>query len=234
MTETAPTATKADPPRVADARARIGADVKAAVERLGVAYPPQEVFLRAFKEEQRLEVWVGDGAHPLQRLEDLAVCASSGALGPKHKQGDLQVPEGVYAIDSENPASTYHLALHVDYPNRADRIAGKALGIADLGGAIMVHGNCVTIGCIPLEDGPIERVYLVVHDARARGAHVAIHIFPTKLDAAGLAAVQARTDDPALRSFWASLAPIYAAFQDTKRVPHVDVDAKGAYRLRAP
>jgi murein L,D-transpeptidase YafK len=221
-----------EPPRVADARARIGAEVRAAVARAGVAYPPHQAFLRVFKEEKQLEIWIGDRGKELVLLESIPICAQSGALGPKRQQGDMQVPEGAYTIDRLKPDSSYHLALHVDYPNRADRAVGSALGIKDLGGDIMVHGNCVTIGCIPLEDGPIERVYLLINDARAKGAEVRIHIFPRKLDDAGLAALTASTTDASVVAFWRGLQPLYLAFERKRRVPKVDIDATGTYVVR--
>lgn len=222
-----------EPTRVADARARIGVELKSAVEAKGVSYPPRAMLLRSLKEEKRFQVWIGnDPRKPLVLFEELAVCASSGVLGPKRKQGDLQVPEGVYAIDKLNPFSTFHLALHVDYPNAADRVRAKKLGVTDPGGEIMVHGNCVTIGCIPLEDGPIERVYLLVHDARARGASIPIHILPRALADADLAQLNEHAPDDDTRALWQSLAPIDKAFTETKTIPRVRIKADGSYALR--
>ena len=135
--------------------------------------------------------WRGKG--PLVLVRSWPVCASSGDLGPKRRQGDLQVPEGIYRLDKLNPVSSYHLSLHVDYPNRADRIAGKREHIGNLGGDIMVHGECVTIGCIPIENDPIEELYLAVLDA---GLRPPIHIFPARLDAAVLQSLNVATIDP--------------------------------------
>lgn len=223
----------AEPVRVAGARARVGSDVQEAVRAVGVQYPPRAVLLRAYKHERRFEVWVGDDpTKPLVLLETLPVCASSGTLGPKLREGDLQVPEGVYRIDKLNPVSTFHLGLHVDYPNAADRARGARRGVDKLGGAIMVHGNCVTIGCIPLEDGPIERVYLLVNDARARGVDVGLHVYPRVLDDDGLRALLAGAPDEDTRALWQELAPIERAFERERVVPRVRITRDGRYELR--
>jgi murein L,D-transpeptidase YafK len=100
-------------------------------------------------------------------------------------------------------------------------------GTKPLGGDIMIHGDCVTIGCIPLTNDGIDEVYLAAVDARA----ALVHVFPRRLDDDG---VRALPDDPALRAFWQELVPIYATFERTHRVPRVDVDAKtGAYVIRS-
>src|SRR4051812_28702290 len=149
----------------------------------GVAWPPEELYLRAFKHERELEVWAGARGKQLTKVKTYPFCAASGELGPKRQEGDLQVPEGFYTIDLFNPTSTFHLSMRVSYPNESDRILGRR----PLGGAIMVHGNCVSIGCIAIQDDPIEELYVMTLDARAKmGRQVPIHIFPRRLDAAGL------------------------------------------------
>ena len=219
-------AAPAEPARVAQARARKLGALKTAFADKGVAYPAKELLVRTFKKEGTLELWAGDGRGPLTLVRSWPVCASSGALGPKRQQGDLQVPEGVYTLDKLNPVSSYHLSLHVDYPNRADRIAAKRQSIANLGGDIMVHGECVTIGCIPIENDPIEELYLAILDA---GVHPPIHIFPARLDDPGLAALLPTTKDPSVRELWSDLARVQRAFDERSRIPRVAVDAAGRY-----
>jgi hypothetical protein len=218
----------AEPVRVAKARESKLAGLKAAFAGKGVPYPAKEMLVRSFKKEQQLELWAGDGKAPLVLIKSWPICASSGDLGPKRKQGDLQVPEGVYTLDKLNPVSSYHLSLHVDYPNRADRIAGRALGVRDLGGDIMVHGECVTIGCIPIENDPIEELYLAIHDANL---HPPIHIFPGRLDEAGLKALLPSAEDPAVKTLWGDLALIQRDFDQHRRIPRVVVGAEGRYAL---
>lgn len=218
--------------RVAAARQTRASAVSELFTAAGVEYPPPELYLRAFKHERQLEVWAGSAGKPLKKVKTYPFCAASGELGPKRQEGDLQVPEGFYTIDLFNPTSAYHLSIRVSYPNESDRILGRR----PLGGAIMVHGNCVSIGCIAIEDEPIEELYLMTLDAKRRmGRNVPIHIFPRQLDAEGLAALEkAAESDAALLAFWRGLAPGWSLFEQTRRPPRVSVDAKtGAYRVRA-
>jgi murein L,D-transpeptidase YafK len=220
----------AEPARVAAARASKLAGLKQKFEKAGVAYPAKQILVRAFKDEGELELWAGNGKGPLVLVTSWPICAKSGALGPKRKQGDLQVPEGVYTIDQLNPWSSFHLSLHVDYPNKADKAAAKKLAIKDPGGQIMVHGNCVTIGCIPIEDDPIEELYLAILDAHL---HPPIHIFPARLDETGLARVLALDVDAETKRFWREeLTPLYRAFEAGRRVPQIIVDANGRYKVK--
>ena len=82
-------------------------------------------------------------------------------MGPKLKEGDKQIPEGIYSIAYLNPNSSYHLSLKVDYPNAFDRAKARAEARTDLGGDIFIHGKAVTIGCIPIGDTAIEEVFLM-------------------------------------------------------------------------
>jgi murein L,D-transpeptidase YafK len=215
--------------QLAHARVRAAAEakrslLKALFARQGLAYPPKGVFLRVFKQDRELELWgqAADGRYAL--VKTYAICASSGELGPKRQEGDSQVPEGFYQIWMFNPASAYHLSLGVSYPNASDRIRGVR---SHLGGAIMVHGNCVTIGCVPLTDAMIEEVYVAAMDARANGqASIEAHFFPTRLDEAGLKRLAEKRE---LLPFWRELKPGYDAFEETHRLPKVSVDARGRY-----
>ena len=82
----------------------------------------------------------------------------SGTTGPKRLQGDFQVPEGFYHINEFNPNSNYHLSMGLNYPNSSDRILSDSLRP---GGEIYIHGSCVSVGCIPLNDDEIEELYLI-------------------------------------------------------------------------
>jgi murein L,D-transpeptidase YafK len=232
--------------RVTKARARLKDTLPALFAAHDLHWPPQQVFLRAFKSGEgpddagAVELWASDKkSGPLTLIKSYPACAKSGGLGPKRRQGDLQVPEGFYTISKLNPQSTYHLALRVDYPNASDTIRGHdpaqggERGV-DLGGDIMVHGSCVTIGCIPLTDDVIEEVYLVV-DAVFGKRPVPIHIFPRRLDAAGLQALSTSTPTSAAthRAFWAELAAGYAAFEASHVVPAVTVAKDGRYVVAA-
>lgn len=215
--------------RVMAARKEKRAVIAASFAKAKVAYPPKQLLLRSFKSEGVLELWAGNG-EALVLVSSYPVCASSGGLGPKRAQGDLQVPEGFYTIDALNPWSAYHLSMHVDYPNAADRVRSRHAGVNDLGGDIMVHGDCVTIGCIPIEDGPIKEVYLIVKDAKANGARAHIHIFPRRLDdEASLRELLASDAPEDTKQLWRELAEGHLLFDKTRRIPKVRIDKAGRY-----
>lgn len=88
----------------------------------------------------------------------------SGGLGPKLREGDGQIPEGVYAIEYLNPNSQFHLSVKLDYPNLFDKAKGRADGRDRLGLDIFIHGGSATIGCIPIGDAGIEEVFLMVSE----------------------------------------------------------------------
>jgi hypothetical protein len=129
--------------------------------RAGVAYPPTRLTLVVLKAERRMEVYAAAGSGPEKFIRAYPILAASGGLGPKLREGDGQVPEGVYGVDSLNPNSHYHLALHVDYPNAFDRAKARADGRTRLGGDIMIHGNEVSIGCVAMGDVAAEDLFVL-------------------------------------------------------------------------
>lgn len=112
-----------------------------------------------FKNERRLEVHAPGWKTPRVYL----MTGFSGTLGPKLKEGDGQIPEGVYGIEYLNPNSSYYLSMKVSYPNDADRRRAKADGRTNLGGDIMIHGTNATVGCVPVGDDAIEDVFYLVN-----------------------------------------------------------------------
>jgi hypothetical protein len=143
----------------------IGAAVRERLEpdfqRVDVPYPPKAVTLVCLKEEERLEVWVSADGREFRHLRDYPVLAASGGPGPKLREGDMQVPEGFYGIESLHPNSAYHLALRLDYPSRFDRDMARLDGRTDLGGDIMIHGNRVSIGCLAMGDSAAEDLFIL-------------------------------------------------------------------------
>jgi hypothetical protein len=214
--------------RVEAARRAKERAVAEAFTAAGVAWPPEELYVRGFKQERELEVWAGARGEPLRPVKTFRFCAASGDVGPKRREGDAQVPEGFYTLDQFNPQSQFHLSMRVSYPNDADRHRGER----PLGGAIYVHGDCASIGCIALQDDPIEELYLMVLEARRKMKRdVPIHLFPRRLDAEGLAALEKHPRaTPELVAFWRSLEPGWRLFEETRRPPRVTVDPRtGAY-----
>jgi murein L,D-transpeptidase YafK len=194
--------------------------VEARFQAQGVGQPA-EIFFRVFKREQLLEVWARDADEAsFVMINTYPVCGTSGVLGPKREQGDAQIPEGFYTIDLFNPVSDYHLSLRVDYPNKVDRARQSA---GHLGGEIFIHGGCATIGCIPVTDQWMEEIYLMAVNARDAGQErIPVHLFPTHLDADGMAWLRDRygEEHPDFE-FWQSLRPGYVAFEETRVVPQV-------------
>lgn len=218
--------------RVLDARIETRFRIKQLFHERGIRYPAAEVFLRIFKRERSLELWVrSDRGDEFTLLKTYAICALAGELGPKRQQGDAQVPEGFYQIDFFNPVSDYHLSLHLDYPNRYDRMSGGP--DVNLGGDIFIHGGCNSEGCLALTDDGIKELYWIAVEARAVGQErIPVHIFPARLQEDDLQLMKnAFADRPGIGEFWDSLKPVYDYFEEHRRLPVVTVDASGAYNV---
>lgn len=137
----------------------------AGFSRAGVAYPPGAVTLIGLKAERRLEAWVpGPSGRPVM-VAAYPVLAASGGPGPKLREGDRQVPEGVYPITFLNPNSLFHLSLRIGYPSAEDRALAAAEGRTNLGGDIMIHGAGGSVGCLALANADVEEVFVLAADA---------------------------------------------------------------------
>jgi hypothetical protein len=132
-----------------------------AFARIQVPYPPQQVVLVGLKQERLLEVWVRGEQTPLRLLKTYPILGASGRLGPKLREGDRQVPEGLYRIESLNPNSLYHLALRVNYPNAFDKAKARAEGREYPGSDIMIHGKTASIGCLAMGDEAAEDLFVL-------------------------------------------------------------------------
>ena len=123
-----------------------------------------EIKLQAFKAEQVLEVFLRSKEFDWTQIRAYPFCAFSGGLGPKIREGDRQIPEGIYQVVVFNPKSKFYLSLGLDYPNARD------LEIADPaqpGSDIYIHGGCQTVGCIPISDEQMAELYLFCKGAKA-------------------------------------------------------------------
>jgi hypothetical protein len=130
-------------------------------EKAGVAWPAQRLTFVGLKEERRLAVWGGGVAGTLKLIRIYPVLGASGTSGPKLREGDGQVPEGVYGIESLNPDSAFHLSLRVSYPNAFDRERAKEDGREHLGGDIMIHGGRASAGCLAMGDEAAEDLFVM-------------------------------------------------------------------------
>jgi hypothetical protein len=136
-----------------------GARMRSALSRAGVVPRPQRLWLLAVKDERRVELWAPDSSGARVRVTSWPVLATSGREGPKLREGDRQVPEGIYEIEGLNPNSAYHLSLKVGFPNASDRAWAARDGRTRLGGDIFIHGKDVSIGCLAIGDAAIEELF---------------------------------------------------------------------------
>jgi len=218
-------------PRVRTAKQEKDAVMRAMVEAKGLAYPPPAILLRAFKKEGALELWgASSEAGPYVLLKTYGICATSGVLGPKRRFGDEQVPEGFYDLDFFNPQSNFFLSMHTNYPNAADRILGFR---QNLGGTIYLHGNCASIGCIPITDDGIKEVYwlsVLVRDGGAK--RLPIQIFPARMNDRGLRELaKTHLGQSELVAFWTTLKEGFDSFEKGHRLAAVKVDKDGRYEF---
>jgi murein L,D-transpeptidase YafK len=214
--------------RVKTAYAEKWEGLKAEMLKKGIDASAFELFIRVLKHEKKVEVWLRSKKEKEYKLfKTYDICYYSGDLGPKRKQGDGQVPEGFYSVAVFNPYSSYHLSLGLSYPNASDKIIGKS----NLGGDIMIHGNCLSIGCIPITDVFIKELYVLAVEARNSGQNtIPVHIFPLRMDAAGMAFLNSTYESNAsLQAFWKNIQTGYNQFEEKKTLPKVSVNKAGAY-----
>ncbi len=202
--------------------------VKDELAKVGINDYNFQLLIVALKQEKQLETWVRKTAKDkFVLLKTFAICRSSGDLGPKRQYGDGQVPEGFYELENFNPISNFYLSLRVSYPNQSDRILKTS---SSAGNDIYIHGNCVTIGCIPLDDD-IKELYILALEAKQHGQQrIPIWIFPTKLTAENYKNIcDKNADNKILTEFWKTLKIGYDYFETNKSLPKIRIDAKGKY-----
>ncbi len=142
-------------------------------QAVGARYPPRAVQLIALKEERRLELWASKPpGWVFVRAYDIK--EASGKAGPKLRQGDHQVPEGLYRVVGLNPNSKYHVSVKLDYPNAFDWERAKADGRLKPGGDIFIHGKDVSVGCLAMGDEAAEELFVLISKVGIRRATVII------------------------------------------------------------
>jgi murein L,D-transpeptidase YafK len=201
--------------RAAVAEARVKPILASDLRALGLRYG-SPVFMRIFKREKQLELWVEGDQQRFVLFRSYPICTYSGDLGPKQKQGDNQAPEGFYRVATGqlNAQSRYHLAFNLGYPNAYDRAHARS------GDFLMVHGSCVSIGCYAMGDNAIEEIYSLAAAALRNGQTAfEVHAFPFRLESDS---VDAERDSP-WHAFWNELKPAYDSFELTHRPPRIRV-----------
>lgn len=217
-------ATTPNSARLNEVKERIIPKLRKAFEEKGLKFG-SAVFIRIFKEEKELEVWIKNDKK-FKLFRTYPICYFSGDLGPKLKTGDGQSPEGFYFVNSSrmNPNSRFHLSFNIGFPNKYDREHGRT------GSFLMVHGNCVSIGCYAMRDKNIEEIY-VIADASlgSKQPFFRIHIFPFRMTDKNMKMhtnPSSALSKPQWKDFWENLKEGYDYFEKHKRPPNVEVENK--------
>ncbi|MCS6935253.1 MAG: L,D-transpeptidase family protein [Chitinophagales bacterium] len=213
--------------RVNNAYKHVESHLMARCAALNVSENFDHIFLRAFKKEAELEIWIKNVQGEFVLFNTYKIYAQSGTLGPKRQQGDAQVPEGFYYIREFNPYSRYHLSLGINYPNESDMLLSSA---PHKGGSIYIHGGSVSAGCLAMSDKYIEEIYVCAVKARNAGQEkIPVHIFPFRMTTQNMMAFLSHPQLKIHSRFWYNLQQGYLYFEEKKRVPVVQVNNDGYY-----
>ncbi len=180
------------------------------------------MLIRAFKSEMQLELWVQNSyTKQYDLFRTYNICKKSGALGPKQREGDLQTPEGFYDVtkDRLNPNSQYFLSFNIGYPNAYDRSHGRT------GSLLMIHGSCVSEGCLAMTDHQIGEIYLIIEQNFKYGhSNIPVNIYPFRMTKNNMTM---RVNSP-WYPFWKNLKEGYDYFEIYRRPPDISV-RRGKY-----
>ncbi len=217
-------------PKVVTAIKQKEDSLKKQLAAMQIGWPVKQMYLRSFKYDSQLEVWVRNTKNePYKLFKTYKVCALSGAMGPKRIEGDYQVPEGFYYINEFNPKSSYHMALGINYPNASDLLLSDSV---KPGNDIYIHGSCVTVGCIPIQNSQIEELYVLASYAHDQGQDfIPVHIFPIRYNVEKSRDYLTRStkDDAAYKNFSSRLKEVFDYFEHNKKLPLISVNKKGEY-----
>ncbi|MCW3091848.1 MAG: L,D-transpeptidase family protein [Ferruginibacter sp.] len=204
--------------------------LKKQFEEKKLQWPPEELYLRSFKFDRQLEVWIKEeGKSAFKLFKTYKVCMQSGTMGPKRMEGDYQVPEGFYYINEFNPNSNYHLALGLNYPNASDKLLSDSIRP---GNSIYIHGSCVSTGCIPITDFPIEELYVMASEVKELGQDfIPVHVFPVRYNVKKSLEylAEATKENQPLQTFAVSLRGAFDYFEAKKQLPVILINKKGQY-----
>ncbi len=205
-----------DGDRAAEAAKRVRPALEKDLAAAGLRFGAP-VFLRIFKEERELELWVREpGRKTFRHFRTWPIVAMSGKLGPKTWEGDRQAPEGFYFVPPSrmHPKSRFHLAFNLGYPNAYDRAHGRT------GSFLMVHGNRWSAGCFAMTDEKIEEIYTLCDAALKNGQpFFRVHCFPFRMTSGRMTAAAGHQWE----SFWMNLKEGYDAFEQSGIPPNVAV-----------
>lgn len=175
----------------------------------------QQIFIRVFKSESELEVWMRRGDE-FVLFATYPICHWSGTLGPKLREGDKQNPEGFYTVGWRqlHRVGRWPRSLNLGFPNVLDRTNGRT------GSYILIHGGCSSVGCFAMTNAVMEEIYDLSERALRQGqGAIHVHVFPFRMTEENLAA----QSDSEWIGFWRNLKNGYDAFEATRRPPRISV-----------
>jgi murein L,D-transpeptidase YafK len=171
------------------------------------------IFIRIFKEESKLEVWMGHRDR-YRLFATYPICFWSGKLGPKEREGDRQAPEGFYAVRAGQmrQLGRHPRSFNIGFPNALDRSLGRT------GSYILVHGGCRSIGCFAMTDRAMDEIYHLADQALGNGQDkIQVQIFPFRMQDTDMAAhAPSKWHD-----FWRNLKEGYDAFETSHVPPNI-------------
>ena len=191
---------------------------KALVDRMAQigSSPAEPMMIRVYKESSELEVWKRTRSGQYALLKTYPICKWSGTLGPKMKEGDYQSPEGFYDVTPAllNPKSSYHLSFNVGFPNKFDKALNRT------GSYLMIHGDCLSVGCYAMTDEGIKEIYAMVRESFKGGnPSVQLQLLPFRMTEDNFA----RHASSEHVSFWRDLKVGADAFDQSRTLPAWDV-----------
>lgn len=181
------------------------------------------VFMRIFKEEHVLELWIKKD-DSFERFATYPICMWSGRVGPKLKQGDHQAPEGFYTVSKGqlNPNSRWYRSFNLGYPNLYDRSFGRT------GNYLMVHGGCSSIGCYAMTNPVIKEIWALTTAALNKGqARFHVQALPFRMSEWNMRL----HGESKWLPFWQDLKKGYDLFEQSHVPPVVSVCEK-RYQVR--
>ncbi len=179
----------------------------------------EAVFIRIFKEEKELELWVKGSRNDQYTLFKIYKTDDwSGELGPKLREGDRQTPEGFYYVTASRlrPNTRHHLGLDLGYPNAYDQYHGRT------GSDITIHGKGRGFGSFALADANMDEVYTLAEAALKNGQKFfRVNVFPFRMTDKRMDRVW--KTQPHWVKFWVNLKEGYDFFENAGFPPNVNV-----------
>jgi hypothetical protein len=158
---------------------RVEPQLRSYFRKAKVSYPPRELALLAFKSERKVELWAKTQDQRWKHIHNYPLTGFSGQLGPKLRENDKQIPEGVYKLVNFNPFSSMHLSMMINYPNHFDRQKGYQDGRRNLGNNIFIHGKNLSVGCLAVGNLAIDQLFILAR--RVGLEHIQVIIAPNDL-----------------------------------------------------